>query len=273
MKTQRFRLIALDIDGTIRDRERGVSDRAIRAIERVRERGARVTLATGRTYRSAIDGCRDLRVTCPVITFQGAHVARPDGDRELLWHAPLTSDMTAAALDALRGRDGFDIMAYLSDDLYVIEPSEWSEDYGRRHAMPIKVVAPSELVAKPMTRLVVRGDDDAIADLVVELNARFGDSLYVTRSLPYFCEILNPDAGKDKAMRWLCSYLGIDFSDTLAFGNGYNDVPMLKHAGLGVAVDGAVPEVLDVADFVAPPMEEDGVARVLERLLEDDMIG
>ena len=273
MIRRRFRLIALDIDGTIRDRERRISERTMRAISRVRDRGALVTLATGRTFRSAIEGCRDLRVSCPVITFQGAHVARPDGDNELLWHAPLTSEMTAAALDALRDRRGFDIMAYLSDDLYVMEMSDWAEDYGRRHALPIEVVAPADLIVRPMTRLVVRGDEDDIADLVVELNAHFGDSLYVTRSLPYFCEILNPDAGKDKAMRWLCRYLGISFSDTLAFGDGYNDVPMLRHAGLGVAVDGAVPEVLEVADFVAPPMEEDGVARVLERLLDEDMIG
>ena len=59
----------------------------------------------------------------------------------------------------------------------------------------------------------------------------------------------------------------------MAFGNGYNDVHMLRWAGLGVAISGAVPEVLEVADRVAPSIEDDGAAQVLEELLADGLIG
>ena len=101
----------------------------------------------------------------------------------------------------------------------------------------------------------------------------FDSQLYITRSLPYYCEILHPEGGKDKALAWLCASLGIDQKETIAFGNGYNDVEMLKWVGLGVAIGGAVPEVLQVADRVAPPIEEDGAAQVLEDLLAKGLIG
>ncbi|MCH7626487.1 MAG: HAD hydrolase family protein [Chloroflexi bacterium] len=86
-------------------------------------------------------------------------------------------------------------------------------------------------------------------------------------------EILHPASGKDKALEWLCGYFGIDQSETVAFGNGYNDVHMLRWAGLGVAISGAVREVLEVADRVAPSIEDDGAAQVLEELLADGLIG
>ena len=268
---RRFRLIALDVDGTIRDRDRHISERTRSAIERARENGAYVTLATGRTFLSALSASTDLGLTCPLITFQGAHVAQPDG--EVLWHTPLTSEMTSAALDALTGRSEFDVMAYFGNDVLVMEPSDWTIDYGERNSIPIHVVHQNKIETGPMTRLVVRGDDDAIESLEVELKARFDGALYVTRSLSYFCEILHPDAGKDKAIEWLCEYLDVSPLDTLAFGNGYNDIQMLSEAGLGVAVDGAVSQAIAVADFVAPSMEEDGVARVLEYLLDGGYVG
>ncbi len=268
---RRFRLIALDVDGTIRDRERQISSRTRSAIERVRESGAYVTLATGRTFLSALNASTDLGLTCPIITFQGAHVAKPNGD--LLWHTPLTPQMTEAALAALEGRDEFDIMAYHGNDIYVREMSWWAKDYGERNSIPIHLVDSDETMSGPMTRLVVRGDDDAIESLEVELNDKFNGDLYVTRSLSYFCEILHPDAGKDKAIGWLCEHLDINPDDTLAFGNGYNDIQMLSTAGLGVAVDGGVPQAIAAADLVAPSMEDDGVARVLEYLLDGGYVG
>ena len=268
---KRFRLIALDVDGTIRDRERQISSRTRSAIRRVRDNGAYVTLATGRTFLSALNASTDLGLTCPIITFQGAHVAKPNGD--LLWHTPLTREMTVVALDALADRDEFEVMAYYGNDIFVVEMSEWAEDYGQRNSIPIRVVDQDEIRSGPMTRLVVRGDDDAIETLEIELNDRFDGALYVTRSLSYFCEILHPDAGKDKAIGWLCEHLDISPSDTLAFGNGYNDIQMLSTAGLGVAVDGGVPQAIAAADLVAPSMEDDGVARVLEYLLDGGYVG
>ena len=267
-----YKLIALDVDGTIRSHDRPTSERTRRAIQSVREAGAFVTIATGRSYRSGASAASDLDLTAPIATFQGAHVADPrTGD--VLWHVPLTSKMSAAALDALSGWDGVEVVGYMGDEILVSELTDWARDYGERTGVGVRVVDSDRFSFNEMSRIVARGEDEVIERLEAALKDRFDGSMYVTRSLPYFCEILHPSGGKDKALDWLCGYLGVSPERTIAFGNGYNDVQMLEWAGMSVAVGDAVQEVIDIVDFVAPPMEEDGVAQVLEELLEKGLIG
>ena len=267
-----YRLIALDIDGTIRSDDYPLSDRTREAVAGVRAAGAEVTVATGRTFRSAARASAELDITAPIASFQGAHVADP-ATGEVLWHRPLTAGQAVEALDALEPW-GLEVLAYHGQEVYVDELSTWVEGYGRRNDTRINVVDDLRSVADmEFTRLVVVGHDGKVQRLETALRERFDSTLYVTRSLPHFCEILHPDGGKDKALSWLCGHLGICPEETVAFGNGYNDVQMLQWAGLGVAIGGAVPEVLAVADRVAPPIEQDGAAQVLEELLGHGLIG
>ena len=181
--------------------------------------------------------------------------------------------MAEAALDALASC-GLEVLAHHGDEVYVSRLTEWVQAYGPRNRVKVNLVGDlMELTLNELTRLVVVGDEGEIERLERDLKARFDGSLYVTRSLPHFCEILHPDGGKDKALAWLCGHLGVRQDETVSFGNGYNDVELLEWAGLGVAIGGAVPQVLDVADRVAPPVEEDGAAQVLEELLDLGLIG
>ena len=262
-----YSLIALDIDGTIRSFDHAMSDRTRSAIEAVSERGVVVTLATGRTFRSALAVTAELALTSPIISFQGAHVADPTSG-EVLWHRPLTADMALAALEELDGWDR-EVLAYLGDRVYADKLTPWVEAHGERNRGLVSVEDDlRSLAPKGLTRLVAVGEDDDVLGLEQEMRSKFDSRLHVTRSLPYFCEILHPDGGKDNALAWLCRRLGVEQSETIAFGNGYNDVDMLRWAGLSVAVSGAVPEVIEVADVVAPPLEQDGAAHVLEDLLK-----
>ncbi len=267
-----YKLIALDVDGTIRSHDRPTSERTRRTIQNVRDAGGIVTIATGRSYKSGASAASDVNLTAPIVTFQGAHVADP-ATGKVLWHVPLTSDMTAATLDALAGWDGVQAVGYLGDEIFVTELTEWARAYGERTGVGVRVVDSDEFTSRSMSRIVVHGEDEIIERLESSLKDRFNGDMYVTRSLPYFCEILHPSGGKDKALEWLCGHLGVSPDHTIAFGNGYNDVQMLEWARMSVAVGDAVEEVLEIADLVAPPMEEDGVAQVLDDLLERGLIG
>jgi Cof subfamily protein (haloacid dehalogenase superfamily) len=267
-----YKLIALDIDGTIRGDDHPISSRTRRAIERVAQAGAAVTLATGRMFQSALASAAELNLTSPIVSYQGAHIADPTTG-EVLWHRPLTPDMATAALDALATWQG-EVLAYYGGQVYVDRLTPWVEGYGQRNRGAVNVVADlHELAGEGLTRLVVVGDEGDIKKLDRSLNASLGSRLHITRSLPHFCEILHRNGGKHNALAWLCRHLGIPRDQTVAFGNGYNDIHMLEWVGLAVAVAGAVPEVLDVAHRVAPPMEEDGAAIVLEELLEQGLVG
>ena len=267
-----YKLIALDVDGTIRSHDRPTSERTRRTIQRVKEAGAFVTIATGRSYKSGASAASDVNLTAPIVTFQGAHVADPTTG-EALWHVPLTPDMTSATLDALADWDDVEVVGYRGDEIFVAELTDWATAYGERTGVGVRVVDTDGFTSNPMSRIVARGEDDVIERLERSLKDRFNGDMYVTRSLPYFCEILNPSGGKDKALEWLRRHIGIARDQTIAFGNGYNDVQMLEWANMSVAVGDAVNEILEIADVVAPPMEEDGVAQVLDDLLERGLIG
>ena len=267
-----YKLIALDVDGTILTNERGLADRTRLAVARAAKAGAAVTLATGRMFTSARRASRQLGIKTPIATSQGAHVADPTSG-EVLYHLPLSEQMALDALTALRSSD-LEVMAYHGEVVYVKEMTPWSEAYAQRNGTDVSAVGDLTSVAgRGLTRLVVVGDEEEIRLLESALIPRIGSRLYVTRSLPHFCEILHPEGGKDRALAWLCRRLGVQRGETVAFGNGYNDVRMLRWAGLGVAVADAVPEVLEAADRVAPPTEDDGVAQVLEQLLDQGLIG
>ena len=208
----------------------------------------------------------------PLVTFQGAVVAEPESG-DVLWSRTLTPEMANAALDALSDWPT-EVAAYLGNNVYVNKSTPWADGYAERNPGSVHVVEDLRgLADMSLCRLVAVGDEDDVAALHSDLVTTFDSALHITRSLPWLCEILHPEGGKHKALAWLSSRLGVEREETIAFGNGYNDVHMLDWAGLGVAVDGAVDEVLEVADRVAPTLEEDGVARVLEELLAAGQIG
>jgi hydroxymethylpyrimidine pyrophosphatase-like HAD family hydrolase len=97
--------------------------------------------------------------------------------------------------------------------------------------------------------------------------ARFDGRMYISKSLPYFLEFASPQVTKASGLAFVAEHLGFTAAETVAFGDGENDVPMLEWAGYGVAVENANDLVLAVADFVCPPCDEEGVAQVIEAYL------
>ena len=273
-----YKLIALDVDGTIRSTDSPIAERTRSAVGAVRAAGAIVTLATGRAYRSAIVNCAALDIEVPIASSQGAYIANPVSG-EVLRHCPLTENMALITIDALEthiDRSGADVqvVAYYPGFMYVDRMSEWAEGYGQRTELAVEIVGNLRDVAcKELTRIVAVGGDSEIETLERDLRPVLSEHVLVMRSLAHFCEILHPEGGKENALEWMCEYFGIQRSETAAFGNGYNDVQMLDWVSLGIAVGDAVPEVLAVADRIAPPFEEHGVAQVLEELLEKGLIG
>lgn len=267
-----YRLIALDIDGTIRSNEHPLSKRTCRALEAAREAGAIVTIVTGRMYLSAMHVTADLHLQSPVATYQGAHIADPV-THEVLWHRPLTSQMLSDTLDFLDS-DGHEILAHHRGHVYVDRTSEWIEAYVERNHVRVHVVdSLYNLGEDGVTRLIVGGEDDAVGEATARLKGMFDSRLQIVRSLPYFCEVLHPNTGKDLALQRLCKMLGVRREDTVAFGNGDEDAAMIAWAGLGVAVGDGTVAAIAAADEVAPPLADSGVAKVIERLLREGLMG
>jgi hydroxymethylpyrimidine pyrophosphatase-like HAD family hydrolase len=157
----------------------------------------------------------------------------------------------------------------VGDELYVAEVTPAAERYATFQHLPLHPVGDLlDWLSEPPTKLVTIDDPPVLDGLEARLKASFDGRLYISKSLPYFLELASPEVTKASGLAFLAEHLGFTAERTVAFGDGENDVELLGWAGFGVAVANAHERVLAVADWVCPPAAEEGVAQVIEALLD-----
>jgi Cof subfamily protein (haloacid dehalogenase superfamily) len=255
--------VAMDLDRTILPRSLELTDRLVAAVAAVRATGVRPIIATGRMFRSARPFALRLDLDTPLICYQGALIADARSG-EWLVHTPMPVPLAREVLGALNGQH---VNVYVHDELYVEELNADALEYARHSKLEPRVVGPlDEWLAEPTTKIVVVGEPARLDVLETQLHDRFGQRLFIAKSLPHFLEVAEPEVSKGSGLRWVCRRLGIDPGRVISFGDGANDIELLQEAGLGVAVEDADPALLPHAAFTVPSVEEDGVAAFLEEL-------
>ena len=160
---------------------------------------------------------------------------------------------------------------YVDDQLFVARETEYSRAYSRFQHLPVTQVG--DLLAwldRPPTKLVQVADPPVLAELRPVIEQQFDGRLFVTTSLPYMLELGNPAVTKGSGIAFVAELLGLDLGHVVAFGDGENDVELLDEAGFGVAVESGHPRLLAVADLTCAPPAEEGVAGVIEAVLDLD---
>lgn len=266
-----IRLIALDIDGTLVGEDLVIGDRTVAAIAEATRRGIAVSLVTGRMATSAVPFAEALGLTGPIVAQQGALIRampRPGSARpgRLLYHRPLDPDVTVEIVRWCFERELTPHFNYL-EWMVVGATEERLEEYrrfvGNRLRLVPDIVARA---AKPVTKVVAIGDGDHSLDVLDEARARFDGRAEVTISHPRFMEFLAPGVSKGMAVRWLARRLRIPLGQAMAVGDMYNDLEMISEVGHGVAMPSAPAAVQAAARYVAPPVDDDGAGRMIERI-------
>jgi Cof subfamily protein (haloacid dehalogenase superfamily) len=271
-RSGRFRVIVMDVDGTIVGPDYVVSERLRRAVRAAQGAGATVSLATGRMMRSAKRFADDSGAAGPVVCYQGALTFVPETG-EVLRHERVPAGAAAEALFYFRA-EGAHVNLYLDDEVYVERVTPWAEGYASRMEIELRVVPSLIPLADRGPTLVLAVDEkERTEQFAPELSRRLGSRARVTHALAHYCEVGGPGAGKEKALAHLSRLLGVPASQFLAFGDGPGDAAMLGWAGLGVAMSGGHPDALAAAGRTAPGPDEDGVAGVIEDLLAQGRIG
>jgi Cof subfamily protein (haloacid dehalogenase superfamily) len=264
-----IKLLALDLDGTVFAEDLVASPRTRAAIRAARERGVHVALATGRTFASARRFAADLGAGAPLICYQGAWVRDPATGATLL-HQTVPRAIAVEVVGMARAGD-WQCNLYLDDQVYVeqVKPEAGIYFHLNRTTPPQPVpdlLALLEAAPTDPTKLILIRPTEAETDATLAVvAARFGDAVYVTKSYPVFAEMINPQVDKGRALALIAAHLGVAQAETMAVGDGMNDLPMLQWAGLGVAMGQAAPAVHAAADVVTAPLMEDGLARAIER--------
>jgi Cof subfamily protein (haloacid dehalogenase superfamily) len=218
-------------------------------------------------FRSVLPYLEQAGIDGPVICYQGAVVADPRTG-EFLRHEPIPLELARTAIVAIV-EEGFHVNCYVYDELYVAEVTPEAERYAGFQSIPLHAVGDlAAWLAEPPTKLVAIDEPDVLDGLEARLKERFAGRLYISKSLPYFLELASPEVTKGSGLAFLAEHMGFTRERTVAFGDGENDVELLEWAGFGIAVANAHPRVLGVADWVCPSAEEEGVAQVVEALLD-----
>ena len=240
--------------------------RTLRALQATRDAGLHVIVVTGRMVQSLRRVIAPAGLPDPVICYQGAVVADPVSG-EFLRHVPIPLEPAREAIAAVEA-EGYPLNCYVGDELYVAEHTSESEAYASFQHLEVHAVGPLlDWLAEPPTKLVAVGDPVELDGLGERMRARFDGRLFISKSLPYFLELASPDVTKGSGLAFLAERLGFTAAETVAFGDGENDVELLEWADYGVAVENAEERVLAIADFVCPPVTEEGVAQVIEAYL------
>jgi Cof subfamily protein (haloacid dehalogenase superfamily) len=240
--------------------------RTLAALEAAREAAIPVIVVTGRMFRSVRPYLEQAGLDTPVVCYQGAVVAEPRSGR-FLRHEPIPLRLAREAIAAVE-EEGFGLNCYVGDHLYVASETPEARRYAEFQHIPIHVVGPLlDWLDEPPTKLVTIGDPDVLDGLEARLKERFGPRLFISKSLPYFLELASADVTKGAGMAFVAEHLGLERERVVAFGDGENDVELLEWAGYAVAVANAHERVLAAADHVCPPVEEEGVAQVIEAYL------
>ncbi len=261
-----YRAIALDLDGTLTNHEKVVTPKTREALLKAAAKGAVIILASGRpTYGiEPVAECLELNQRGGyILSYNGGNIVNAKtGEKLFSQFLPdeVIPELYAYAKEhghALLGYAGNEIITEMPDDQYVKEES-------RINKMNIrKVDNLFESLEPHPTKLLMTGDPTLMLKAEEELVEKLGDRMDIFRSAPFFLELVPKGIDKAKSLTRLLTKINLTPADLIAFGDGYNDLSMLKLAGMGVAMENAAPEVRAEADYVTLSNEEDGVAAAL----------
>lgn len=279
-----IRIIALDLDGTLLDSQKRLSDANRLALERAAESGMHIVPTTGRFFGMMPQSVRDLPFVRYAITVNGAQVYDRETDAAIVREEiPI-----AMAVDLMRLLDRHDVIydCYRSNWGWMTSALQMkAADYAtdahylkmiREFRKPVQELkshllgtAPEGDVQKVMMFSRNSADGKQVAEAVRdEVMASF-PGLKITSSTWNNLEFNISSANKGNSLRRFAEHLGLTLENCMAFGDGLNDLSMIEAAGIGVAMSNAHPDVLAAADVVAASNDEDGVARVISELLHE----
>ena len=272
-----IRLIALDIDGTIIGDDGIIGPRTRAAIAAAMERDIAVSLVTGRMVSSAMRFARELRLTHPVVGYQGGLIrAMPDPGSarlgRLLLHTALPAE-TARRIVTWARDQGLDPHLNHLERFILRADDPGADDYSAFMGANAELVPDLvEAITHPITKVLAVGEPPMPVETARLAQDHFRGAADVTISHPRFLEFVAPGVSKGRAIHFLARRLRIPLGSVLAIGDQWNDLEMLAVAGHGTAMPSAPIGVRAVARYIAPPLEEEGAGRMIEMLALADPV-
>ncbi|MDR0880672.1 MAG: HAD family hydrolase [Clostridioides sp.] len=275
----RYKLVVSDMDGTLLDGTQEITTQNKDAIDMILENDMKFAIASGRMYCSAKNHVDYLNTDIPIIACNGAMIKSTSG--ELIYSNTIETEVALKILEILDKHDVY----------YQAQHSEllFSKDLGskgRGESQKLKAymkTLDNVVTKKDFTEDILKNNilkftvmDEANPERLVGIREELSKikGIKMTSSMTCNIEIMSEDVDKGIALDMLAKHLNICSDEIIAVGDNYNDIEMLKYAGLGVAMGNAQEDVKKIADFITTSNDESGFANaVFENLCSAEQIG
>ena len=270
----RFDLLVLDVDGTLHNSHREISDATKNALIEAQKRGKTIAIASGRSIAG-------IRQTASAISLEeyGGYVIAYNGTTvincktgECIYNQTLPADLIAPVYEEA-AKLQVAIMAY-RDSAKEIIVAGGVTDYvaADADASCVTIRETDQFVKElsfPINKIFVSGEPDKMKEVERILQRKFGSVLNVFRSDPYYVELLPKYTDKGVAVDKLVKYMDITKERVMCVGDSNNDLPMLRYAGMGVAMGNASDRIKEQADYVTDSNDDDGIVKVIEKFMTE----
>lgn len=261
-----IKMLVTDIDGTLLKYDCTCSNCMKNAILRLNEKNIKVVLASGRMFDGVFPVADFFELKTPVICYQGAMVRNAN---EILWHKPLQNEL---ARDVIKNLRKLKIHTHLYNDgvLYVEDDDKKiMADYCNNRFVDYKVVKSFDEVplGEVSKLLACVYDENALLKLQKEMSKKYENKLKVVRSHKYYCEFNDIEASKGNALDFLKEFYNIKTEEIMGCGDQDNDYELLSHSGIKIAMENGTQKLKDIATWVCPNVNDDGLYYAIERYI------
>ncbi len=263
------RILALDIDGTLTRSDGSISSRTIQTVRNLQQRGTLLCISSGRPSQGIVPVARQLGMDefgGYIIGFNGG-LLMDYTSGQVIYTAALPNEALPVVVEC-GDRPGHAVLTYADGAIYTNRPDDPYVNISRqRNGMPLRAVSDFlSQVPMPVPKCIITGEPDAMPAMQREVAARLHGVADVYLSEAYFLEVVRRGVDKADSLARLLERLQLTHHDLIAAGDGHNDIGMIRLASVGIAMGNAHPDVRRMADIIAPPADQDGLARVLEEI-------
>jgi Cof subfamily protein (haloacid dehalogenase superfamily) len=258
--------VLADVDGTLVTRDKVLTERAVRAVQQLRERGVVFTITSGRPPFGMRMLVEPLGLTLPMAAFNGGALVLPD--LTVLDERLLPAAVLPGLIDLIRAH-GLDVFVFRARDWFVrsLDVPRVRRETATLQQPPI-VVASFDRVLDGVIKVVgVSDDHPRVAACEAGVQQAYGAQVSAARSQPYYLDVTSPTANKGVVIERLSRYIDIPLDHIAAIGDQPNDVLMFERAGLSIAMGNASDEVKHRAAFVTTSYADEGFANAIEQIV------
>ena len=266
----KYKMIVLDLDGTLTNNKKEITPRTKQALMQAQAAGVHVVLASGRPTYGIVPLAEELKLKDNggyILAFNGGKIIDCTNN-EVLFEQKLDEQLVPILFQEAQ-KAKMEILTYQGEGIAATnKDDEYVQHEAFINKMPVMQYDDflNQLVY-PINKCLIVGDPTPLHELEIRLAKELEGKMDVYRSADFFLECVPLGIDKACSLDRLISSLDISREEVIACGDGYNDLSMIRFAGLGVAMANAAKDIQSEADFVTLSNEEDGVAHVIERFI------